>query len=82
MQKFIKHFYFSCNSFSGPFILVFPFHGNTVLLFRENFVCLLYRFLNLKTLRMSLLFKIEIPAFVLLFQNFEPYFFVGGHLKD
>ena len=77
MQKFIKNFYLSCISFIETFILVFPFHGNVVLLFRENFVCLLYLFLSLKTLRtslLSLLFMIEIPTFALLFQNFETYF--------
>ena len=77
MQKFIKYFTFSCNSFFGTFILVFPFHGNVVLLFRENFVCLLYLFLSLRTLRTSLLsvlFMIEFPTFALLFQNIEPYF--------
>ena len=36
MQKFMKCFYFSCNSFFGTFILVFPYHGDIVLLFREN----------------------------------------------
>ena len=25
MQKFIKYFYFSCNSFFGRFVLVFPY---------------------------------------------------------
>ena len=40
LQKFIKYFYFSCKiSFFGTFILVFPFRGSAVLLFRENFVC-------------------------------------------
>ena len=38
MQKFIKYFYFSCNSFFGTFILAFSFHGNAVFLFRENTV--------------------------------------------
>ena len=77
MQKFIKYFHFSCNSFFCSFILVFPFHSNAVLLFRENFVCLVYFFLSLKTFRsplLSLLFMIQIPTFALLFQNFEPYF--------
>ena len=36
MQKFMKYFYFSCNSFVGTFILVFPYNGDVVLLFREN----------------------------------------------
>ena len=36
MQKFMKYFYFTCNSFFGTFILVFPYHGDVVLLFREN----------------------------------------------
>ena len=48
-----------------------------MLLFRENFACLLYLFLSFKTLRtslLSLLFIIKIPSFALLFQNFEPYF--------
>ena len=36
MEKFMKYFYFSCNSFFGTFILVFPYHGDIVLLFREN----------------------------------------------
>ena len=74
---FFFTFYFSCISFIGTFILVFSFHGNVVLLFRDNFVCLLYLFLSLKTLRaslLSLLFMFEIPTFALLFQNFEPYF--------
>ena len=70
MQKFIKYFYFSCNSFFGTYILAFPFHGNVVLLFRENFVCLLYLFLSLKTLRTSLLSLLFILKFLLL-----PYFF-------
>ena len=70
MQKFIKYFTFSCNSFFGTFILVFPFHGNVVLLFRENFVCLLYLFLSLRTLRTSLLFVLSWLNFLLL-----PYFF-------
>ena len=78
LQKLIKYyFYFSCNSFFGTFILVFPFHGNVVLFFRETFVCLLYLFLSMKTLRkspLSLLFMIEIPTFALFFQNFEPFF--------
>ena len=76
MQKFIKYFYFSCNSFFGTFVLVFSFHAVVVLLFRENFVCLLYLFLSLKTLRtslLSLLFMMEFPTFALLFQNFECY---------
>ena len=76
MQKFKNYFYFSCNSFFGTFILVFLFHGNVVLLFREKFVSL-YLSLSLKTLRTSLpslLFMIEIPSFALLFQNFEPDF--------
>ena len=76
MQKFIKYFYFSCNSFFEMFILVFPFHGNIVLLFRENFGSL-YLFQSLKTLRtslLSLLFMVEIPTFALFFQNLEPYF--------
>ena len=88
MQKFVKYFDFSCISFFRTFILVFLFHVNVVLLFRENFVCLLYLFLSLKILRRSLLFLLfmfEIPTFALLFQNFEPYFiptfFYGGHLK-
>ena len=55
MQKFIKYFYVGCNSFFGTFTLAFPFHGNGMLLFRENTVCLLYLFLSLKTRRMSLL---------------------------
>ena len=37
MQKFyIKHFYFSCNSFFETFVFVFTFYGNVVLLFREH----------------------------------------------
>ena len=36
MQMFMKYFYFSCNSFFGTFILVFPYNGDVVLLFREN----------------------------------------------
>ena len=32
-EKFIKCFYFNWNSFFGTFILIFPFHGNIVLLF-------------------------------------------------
>ena len=75
MQKFLKYFYFSYNSFFGTFILAFPFHGNVLLLFRENSLCLLYLFLNVKTLRTSLLFllfMIEIPTFVLLFSSPEP----------
>ena len=36
MQMFMKYFYFSCNSVFGTFILVFPYHGDVVLLFREN----------------------------------------------
>ena len=70
MQKFIKYFFFSCNSFFGTLILVFPSHCNIVLLFRENFVCFLCLFLSLKTLRtslLSLLFMIKIPPFALLF---------------
>ena len=77
MQKFIKYYYFNSNSFSGTLILVFSFHCNVVLLFRENFVSFLCLFLSLKTLRtslLSLLFMIEIPTFALLFQNLEPYF--------
>ena len=73
MQKFIKYF---CviTPFFGTFILVFPFHGNVVLLFRENFVCLLDIFLNVKlrTSLLCLLSMIEIPTFALLFQNFSP----------
>ena len=79
MQKFIKYFYFSCNSFFGTFILVFPFYGNVVLLYRENFVCLLYFFFKsentLNMFLLSLLFMTEIITFALLFQTFEPYFF-------
>ena len=70
MQKFIKYFFFSCNSFFGTLILVFLSHCNVVLLFRENFVCFLCLFLSLKTLRtslLSLLFMIKIPTFALLF---------------
>ena len=36
MQKFMKYFYFIYNSCFGTFILVFPYHGDIVLLFREN----------------------------------------------
>ena len=36
MQKFMKYFYFGCNSFFGRLILVLPYHGDVVLLFREN----------------------------------------------
>ena len=36
MQKFMKQVYFGCKSFFGTFILVFPYHGDIVLLFREN----------------------------------------------
>ena len=36
LQMFMKYFYFSCNSFFGTFILVFPYHGDVVLLFRET----------------------------------------------
>ena len=36
MQKFMKYFYFSCKSFFGTFIWVFPYHGDVVLLFSEN----------------------------------------------
>ena len=39
MQKFIKYFFFSYNSFFWKLILVFPSRCNIVLLFRENFVC-------------------------------------------
>ena len=79
MKKFIKYFYFSCKYMYlfGTFILVFPFHGNVVLLFRENFACILNLFLSLKILRtslLSLLFVIEIPTFALLYQKFEPFF--------
>ena len=51
-------------------IQLFPFHGDVVLLFRENFICLLYLFLSLTALRtslLSLLFMFEIPTFALLF---------------
>ena len=41
MQKFMKYFYFSCNFFFGTFILVFPYHGDIVLLFRENYFLIL-----------------------------------------
>ena len=61
----------------GTLSLVFPFHCNVVLLFRENFVHFLCLFLSLKTLRTSvlfLLFMIEIPTSALLFQNSKPYF--------
>ena len=37
-QKYIKYVYFSCSTFLGAFILVFPFRGNVVLLFRVNVV--------------------------------------------
>ena len=36
MQKFMKYFYFSCNSCFGTFSLVFPYHGDVVLLSSEN----------------------------------------------
>ena len=36
MQKLMKYFYFNCNSFFGTFVLVFPYHGDIVLLFREK----------------------------------------------
>ena len=36
IQKFMKYFCFNCNSFFGTFILVFPYHGDILLLFREN----------------------------------------------
>ena len=36
MQMFMKYFYFNCNSFFGTFILVFPYHGDVVLLLREK----------------------------------------------
>ena len=68
MQAY-KIFYFSWNFFFGTFILVIPFHGNVVLLFRENFVCVLYLFLSLKTLRTTLLFLLFMYEILL------PYFF-------
>ena len=75
-HKFIKYFYFSCNSFLGTFILVFPFPGNVVvLLFRENFVYSLHLLLSLKTVRtsiLSLLFMIEIPTLPYFFKLFSP----------
>ena len=37
----MKYFYFNCNSFFGTFILVFPYHGDVVLLFRENWFLIL-----------------------------------------
>ena len=36
MQKFIKYFHFRCNFLFVTFILVFPFHGNVVLLVRKT----------------------------------------------
>ena len=75
MQKFMKNFYFSCNSFFGTFILVFPYYGNKVLLFREN-CCLILSFSkskNTQNIPTIPTFLILIPTFALLFQNFEPY---------
>ena len=65
MQKFMKYFYFSCNSFFGTFILVFPYHGDVVLLFREN--CFLI-------LSFSMTEKTTIPTFHDLNSYFCPVF--------
>ena len=62
MLKFMKYFYFSCNSFFGTFILAFPFLSNAVLLFREN--------KHSELALLSLLFMIEIPTFALHFSKF------------
>ena len=76
--KAYKIFYFSCNSFSGTFILVFPFHGDVVLMFRENFVCVWYLFLSLKHSKHPYFPNFSWLKFLLLpyvfFFNFEPYF--------
>ena len=55
MQKFMKYFYFSCNSFFGTFILVCPYHGDVVLLFRENCFLIISFSKSEKILRTSLL---------------------------
>ena len=82
LLKFIKYFYFSCNSFLGTFILLFPFHVNAELLFRENLFAY-YIFLEvwkhsehscypyfscLKFLLLPSFFKILSPTLSILFQ--------------
>ena len=87
MLKFMKYFYFSFNSFFGTFILVFPYHGDIVLLFRENcFLILSFskseNTQNIPTIRtFHDLNSYFCPSFSKFWALLYPYFFTGGHLK-
>ena len=80
MHKFIKYFYFHCNSFFGTFILVFCFHGN-VLLFKETLFAYYKHSETLRTSLLSLLFIIEIPTFSKFWALLYPIFLMEGTWK-
>ena len=87
MLKFKKYFYFSCNSCFGTFILVFPYHGNVVLLFRENgFLIISFskseNTQNIPTIpTFHDLNSYFFPTFSKFWALLYPYFFTGGRLK-
>ena len=87
MQKFMKYFYFSCNSFFGTFILVFPYHGDIVLLFRENCFLILSFSKSENTQNIPTIPTFHdlnsyfCPTFSKFWALLYPYFFTGGHLK-
>ena len=87
MQKFMKYFYFSCNSFFGTFILVCPYYSDIVLLFREN--CFLISSFSMSENTQSIstiptfhdLNSYFCPTFSKFWALLYPYFFTGGLLK-
>ena len=85
MQKFMKYFYFSCNSFFGTFILVFPYYGDIVLFFKENYFLILSFSENTQNIPTIPTFhelnSYFCPTFSKFWALLYPYFFTGGHLK-
>ena len=83
----IKYFYFSCNSFFGTFILVFPYHGDIVLLFRENCSLILSFSKSENTQNIPTIPTFHdwnsyfCPTFSKVWALLYLYFFTGGHLK-
>ena len=86
MQMFMKYFYFSCNSFFGTIILVFPYHGDVVLLFRENCFLILSFSKSENTQNIPTLLTFHdlnsyfCPTFSKFWALFYTCFFTGGHL--
>ena len=87
MLKFMKYFYFSLTLFFGTFILVFPYHGDIVLLFRENCFLILSFSKSEKTQNIPTIPTFHdlnsyfCPSFSKFWALLYPCFFTGGHLK-